>query len=123
MERGPPKSTRPDTLVSYKKLFRSGSLGLFALGRGDPGENPGEALQAAGHAGGRRHRHRQPLRRPGVRPDRPEGRRAAHRRLPAPGNARAAHRSEEHTSELQSLMRISYPVFCLNTKKLKKLTT
>src|SRR3546814_7837098 len=27
-------------------------------------------------------------------------------------------RSEEHTSELQSLMRISYAVFCLNTKKL-----
>src|SRR3546814_10430309 len=26
-------------------------------------------------------------------------------------------RSEEHTSELQSLMRISYSVFCLNTKK------
>src|SRR3546814_7506250 len=28
----------------------------------------------------------------------------------------AAHRSEEHTSELQSLMRISYAVFCLKTK-------
>src|SRR3546814_5936191 len=28
------------------------------------------------------------------------------------------HRSEEHTSELQSLMRISYAVFCLNKKKL-----
>src|SRR3546814_5354738 len=30
--------------------------------------------------------------------------------------AYAAHRSEEHTSELQSLMRISYAVFCLTTK-------
>src|SRR3546814_3680035 len=30
---------------------------------------------------------------------------------------RANHRSEEHTSELQSLMRISYAVFCLKTKK------
>src|SRR3546814_10875458 len=29
-------------------------------------------------------------------------------------------RSEEHTSELQSLMRISYPVFCLKTKNNKK---
>src|SRR3546814_9216816 len=29
----------------------------------------------------------------------------------------AAHRSEEHTSELQSLMRISYAVFCLKKKK------
>src|SRR3546814_8777607 len=32
--------------------------------------------------------------------------------------ARAAGRSEEHTSELQSLMRISYTVFCLKKKKL-----
>src|SRR3546814_6910987 len=32
----------------------------------------------------------------------------------------AASRSEEHTSELQSLMRISYAVFCLKKKKLKK---
>src|SRR3546814_1517446 len=31
-----------------------------------------------------------------------------------------AHRSEEHTSELQSLMRISYAVFCLKKKKLNK---
>src|SRR3546814_7049956 len=31
--------------------------------------------------------------------------------------ARAANRSEEHTSELQSLMRISYAVFCLKKKK------
>src|SRR3546814_8943319 len=31
-------------------------------------------------------------------------------------------RSEEHTSELQSLMRISYAVFCLNKKKQKKQT-
>src|SRR3546814_6195004 len=30
-------------------------------------------------------------------------------------------RSEEHTSELQSLMRISYAVFCLNKKKIKKM--
>src|SRR3546814_10578847 len=30
-----------------------------------------------------------------------------------------SHRSEEHTSELQSLMRISYAVFCLNKKKNK----
>src|SRR3546814_10564413 len=31
--------------------------------------------------------------------------------------AAVMHRSEEHTSELQSLMRISYAVFCLNKKK------
>src|SRR3546814_3640588 len=35
----------------------------------------------------------------------------------------AARRSEEHTSEIQSLMRISYAVFCLKKKKNKKQTT
>src|SRR3546814_8614730 len=34
----------------------------------------------------------------------------------------AAERSEEHTSELQSLMRISYDVFCLNKKKTNEST-
>src|SRR3546814_3373454 len=33
---------------------------------------------------------------------------------------RSGHRSEEHTSELQSLMRISYAVFCLKKKNTKK---
>src|SRR3546814_8059186 len=33
------------------------------------------------------------------------------------------HRSEEHTSELQSLMRISYAVFCLNKKHQKRIIT
>src|SRR3546814_4959322 len=37
--------------------------------------------------------------------------------------AYAAGRSEEHTSELQSLMRISYAVFCLKKKKAKKTST
>src|SRR3546814_10699791 len=37
-------------------------------------------------------------------------------RLPAPAPARQGLRSEEHTSELQSLMRISYAVFCLKKK-------
>src|SRR3546814_9800056 len=35
-------------------------------------------------------------------------------------NAQEAGRSEEHTSELQSLMRISYAVFCLKKKKIQK---
>src|SRR3546814_7764870 len=35
----------------------------------------------------------------------------------------AAQRSEEHTSELQSLMRISYAVFCLKTNKNKRVNT
>src|SRR3546814_4924227 len=49
--------------------------------------------------------------------------RGSGRRRPAPDHHRfadaAALRSEEHTSELQSLMRISYAVFCLKKKKYK----
>src|SRR3546814_5648466 len=37
--------------------------------------------------------------------------------IPLPGHKLRALRSEEHTSELQSLMRISYAVFCLKQKK------
>src|SRR3546814_7968551 len=41
---------------------------------------------------------------------------AAGQDLAAPMNLQADNRSEEHTSELQSLMRISYAVFCLKKK-------
>src|SRR3546814_5347642 len=41
----------------------------------------------------------------------------------APKDETAMRRSEEHTSELQSLMRISYAVFCLNKKTEKKHNT
>src|SRR3546814_3109373 len=61
---------------------------------------------------------------------RPQARRTMERRCPAPrrgcgfqprGRERQrSGRSEEHTSELQSLMRISYAVFCLKKKKTKK---
>src|SRR3546814_2952711 len=37
--------------------------------------------------------------------------------------AKAKHRSEEHTSELQSLMRISYAVFCLKKKQIRRAHT
>src|SRR3546814_3035924 len=43
---------------------------------------------------------------------------AKHRTAQAPGASCACSRSEEHTSELQSLMRISYAVFCLKKKKI-----
>src|SRR3546814_9023782 len=81
-----------------------------------------------GHAAPHRLRHlrRRPCRAAGaggeaagiVRP----GRHAAHRRRPraadrAPAFAGRPPKSEEHTSELQSLMRISYAVFCLKKKK------
>src|SRR3546814_8919079 len=64
----------------------------------------------------------------GVAPDRhvrSQSRPQHHNQRKRRGDARAdrppgAWRSEEHTSELQSLMRISYAVFCLKKKKKKK---
>src|SRR3546814_3971652 len=46
-------------------------------------------------------------------------RRAAHDAKAGDDQAESAQRSEEHTSELQSLMRISYSVFCLKKKNRK----
>src|SRR3546814_6458727 len=48
---------------------------------------------------------------------------ASNHRVERPLGSHSACRSEEHTSELQSLMRISYAVFCLKKKKTKKNTT
>src|SRR3546814_8981483 len=112
MIRRPPRSTRPDTLFPYTPLFRS---------------NPDHASRAAGDRG-RRLRCSLAL---------AEWRggwiRSRERRYSPPYCAiHAIHvasslglaaipgiptaRSEEHTSELQSLMRISYAVFCLKKK-------
>src|SRR3546814_7691703 len=113
MIRRPPRSTRTDTLFPYTTLFRSGRhrsgarlsrraaggdrvaapLGKHGLRRG------GRKLSCAGAEGGRF-------------PCRP--------RLDRIGGGHSllqAGRSEEHTSELQSLMRISYAVFCLKKTK------
>src|SRR3546814_1111359 len=49
-----------------------------------------------------------------------DGRRQIEQRLQQPVDVGCRKRSEEHTSELQSLMRISYAVFCLKKKKKKK---
>src|SRR3546814_5264999 len=96
MIRRPPRSTRTDTLFPYTTLFRS------AHARG-----PGP------HKVRRNPRPRNGLiRGPPKRANRPGN---CSSRLP--GHARASPRSEEHTSELQSLMRISYAVFCLKKKK------
>src|SRR3546814_3457931 len=98
MTRRPPRSTRTDPPFPYTTLFRS--LAQRAGGRahaaGEPGRPAGaravRGRQGAAAAGGDR------------RPCR-----AAERATRS--------RSEEHTSELQSLMRISYAVFCLKKKK------
>src|SRR3546814_7868866 len=106
MLRRPPRSTRTDTLFPYATLVRS----------------PGDRCRACARC---------PC--PTCRWQR--ARRCVHAVAPAPRRAcawkecatvdRLRHtaqrtRSEEHTSELQSLMRISYAVFCLKKKKKKK---
>src|SRR3546814_3124956 len=63
---------------------------------------------------------RQPERRPPALE--PEDR-TPHRRQGQQAVRRSHRRSEEHTSELQSLMRISYAVFCLKKKKTQTYTT
>src|SRR3546814_3854800 len=96
MIRRPPRSTRTDTLFPYTTLFRS--------------KRWRRRLSSC------------------WRRTRPASRSCARRtrwaiaaRAP-PRSRRCSSRSEEHTSELQSLMRISYAVFCFKKKKRKKTT-
>src|SRR3546814_3049073 len=99
MIRRPPRSTRTDTLFPYTTLFRSKDCHPNA----SPQSPPPEIVSAPG-----RWQHATPC-----------------TATPTPTTTapRRAHlRSEEHTSELQSLMRISYAVFCLKTKNHYTLT-
>src|SRR3546814_1736497 len=99
MIRRPPRSTRTDTLFPYTTLFRSAFRQSVPAGEQRP-------LQPAGHPRGLVRGTRQ-LR---LRQSRPF--------VDRDGRSGCPHRrSEEHTSELQSLMRISYAVFCLKKKK------
>src|SRR3546814_3902064 len=107
MIRRPPRSTRTDTLFPYTTLFRSHGANALSGGAGDDiiAGAGGDDLLDGGLGGDRFH--------------------FAAWDLPAGsgqdtivGFDREA-RSEEHTSELQSLMRISYAVFCLKKKKIK----
>src|SRR3546814_3177034 len=110
MIRRPPRSTRTDTLFPYTTLFRSYRVREEAHQQAGGGSRP---LHLARH-----HGVADPPRR--ARHDR--RRQAVHRRsVPAEEDRRGA-RSEEHTSELQSLMRISYAVCCLKTKNNSKKT-
>src|SRR3546814_9282771 len=104
MIRRPPRSTRTDTLCPYTTLFRSDPV---RRGRGDDRRR----CRVRDHA----HVRRRILRDEGaVYPQRRAGEGIA-----AVGRGR----SEEHTSELQSLMRISYAVFCLKKKTKKQNNT
>src|SRR3546814_5904441 len=106
MIRRPPRSTRPDTLFPYTTLFRSG---IPAALRKRPAARPRRLLLSRRQGRDVVRRTAQPDRRRFLWASRPQ-------RL---YGGRCADRSEEHTSELQSLMRISYAVFCLKKKKKK----
>src|SRR3546814_5319323 len=101
MMRRPPRSTRTDTLFPYTTLFRSLAVGDQCLGIDQGGAVFEQRGQAQQHGGGIAAR---------VADDASLG----HRRTVELDQA--VDRSEEHTSELQSLMRISYAVFCLKKK-------
>src|SRR3546814_10362493 len=112
MIRRPPRSTRTDTLFPYTTLFRSSlRLARSGAGRRASADRPRWGTERGAGAGG------QDLPLP-LRTRRGGG--FAAQRL---GTWRSCEgRSEEHTSELQSLMRNSYAVFCLKKKK-QKLTS
>src|SRR3546814_4152673 len=106
MIRRPPRSTRTDTLVPYTTLFRSGryepDLMEFQSSLRELGRSLSARLVAA----------------VGANAVQAYGKGAI---VGEDGELEhGAVRSEEHTSELQSLMRISYAVFCLKKKKKDK---
>src|SRR3546814_3359163 len=101
MIRRPPRSTRTDTLFPYTTLFRSD---LAAAARHEVVFTGGMmGMMSGAMMGGRMTDMRAMMR---------QGMAWAINRVAASGHVR----SEEHTSELQSLMRISYAVFCLKKK-------
>src|SRR3546814_8410450 len=114
MIRRPPRSTRTDTLFPYTSLFRSPTF------RSTPPRRR-RLTRVTAQPLTQEFRSTPPRRR------RPFGRCCRCKgigfdpRLRAGGDV--CSRSEEHTSELQSLMRISYAVFCLKKKTRKKTTT
>src|SRR3546814_2447125 len=106
MIRRPPRSTRTDTRFPYTTRFRSQQLAVGEHVAAHEGAAPelraadrGDGVVEEPAAGGQQRRQRREV------------------RIDA---GLADVRSEEHTSELQSLMRISYAVFCLKKKKNNK---
>src|SRR3546814_8739278 len=96
MIRRPPRSTRTDTLFPYTTLFRAqrrcrNYVAPCLEGRRSAPRKPRGAFDERADSGGGK-----------------DG---------SCASARPVFRSEEHTSELQSLMRISYAVFCLKKNK------
>src|SRR3546814_2927627 len=124
MIRRPPRSTRTDTLLPYTTLFRSWSsirchcqvdcLLRHRYGSEDKADPHTAAPLPPGCAPSIRHPHL-------PSPTPPSPRRSQALQSAESDNPRSASnmsaRSEEHTSELKPLMRISYAVFCLKKKK------
>src|SRR3546814_6615863 len=108
MSRRPPRSTRTYTLFPDTTLFRSSSPGQ--------GQGLDRILGCAGQAGPHPVRTRRRSRPGCCRCVRARGDEASGQ----DEGGGSPRRSEEHTSELQSLMRISYAVFCLKQKKYNK---
>src|SRR3546814_5096376 len=116
MIRQPPRTTRTDTLFPYTTLFRSerGALDeeeqhtdhqcVLVLDGAQPDAHGKAGREEGEHADDRR--------------DRNHGIRAVGEQVQVKQRGLGAQldRSEEHTSELQSLMRISYAVICLKKK-------
>src|SRR3546814_12448464 len=119
MIRPPPRSTRTDTLFPYTTLFRSeedARLAERAIGGG--GVNPVRDAATLLVALDLRLRIVGPTRLAGLRVERDDAPRYRADHQIAVDHARLVlERSEEHTSELQSLMRTSYPVSRLHKKK------
>src|SRR3546814_5890658 len=120
MIRLPPRSTRSDTLFPYTTLFRSLDPPLLGSGFGHIDDSAVEIWAFTREAG---------IHQIGALMGRtPPLRGLDHKALPgefllqehvieiAGDSQRPVGRSEEHTSELKSLMRISYAVFCLKKK-------
>src|SRR3546814_3527031 len=122
MIRRPPRSTRTDTLFPYTTLFRSRfelvlesarrdaaglARGIFGIVLGKDEEQHGDHRE-----------HGRPYLRHALPADRhhhPGRKELGHRRADI-AHPEEAERSEEHTSEIQSLMPTSYDVFCLKKK-------
>src|SRR3546814_8199675 len=137
MRRRPPRSTRTDTLFPYTTLFRSPAA--VEHHRDPRDDDQRQADDQHDQAGKNVEQALADLRNPLARRKavgKNEAARVRRRQVDAPRLALdeacdvvdmhprrldAEQRSEEHTSELQSLMRISYAVFCLKKKNTHKL--
>src|SRR3546814_7031740 len=117
MIRGPPRSKRTDTRLPFTTLFQSPSApGAHRGHAGLPDEDPlaAQVMPQVPKVGATSPTALDPCL------ESPPPWKALLRKTRAREKIAAEARSEEHTSELQSLMRISHAVFCLKTKRNKQ---